>query len=781
MMKNIFRNSILFLFISMNMIAMCASGGLKLPATAMGKPQIFIKADYSSNWANIAKDPQKWGVQSNNLWRVYIDRDDVSAYAEPALNSRELKKLKFLDSYFVAEVRNNFALLFDIKYVQTNLAIPKDAVAIGWVEIDKLLLWTTCPRTRNQICQKAVIAKDPEELNGKKTTPSPYFSSKPGIMKNNGYRATNLEFYFVYKYVDGDALLMLESSIDHPNQIKNMKKYGWMAKGEYTTWNDRTCFEPDFMGNSEIMAAIFEKQYNAREYKDNGITNGIVFFKENLPQKRWAPRRVRFPILDTYDDLTAQVGTIGYAQKDGSIGSGTNCTPEQRQQAQENLDKIQRTLAKINIVFVIDGTGSMKNYYLPLANAIRDAMRQETMKDANIKFGAVVYRNYADNDVIETYDLTNNSTNIAVWLQSRECHSSSSVHHEAMYMGLSTALDKMKWDEDNANFLIHIGDAGNTKVDAKGYSMDGIVEKMVRMNINYIAYQANHPDHVAYVDFRSQTQKIALMNMRKTCGKNYKTRDFKSWKYGFMTIADKTHEFLTHISAYHFLNPGSSESPAELKRLLEDQIVEYKNLSLNNIEALNNMIGTIEDGGAEILSDDVLRWLKSRGIEPNALKNTALKIKGYTSATTKGEEMFIPSIFITRGELNGLINNLSAVSKNSTTNRRKDLQNALTNLVLTYIGQNNASNMTVSEIMEAVTGIKGTLRQDPLGGIKLNQLEDVNKVTDAQIDDYISRLAKDVENLKRKQSDKTCYYTSTNNMQYYYILMEDMPLQDRKN
>ena len=200
MKKNINKIGLLLIFcvLSTNIMAQ-----LTLPDYAMGIPKVFLDEEESWNWQRIAND-RTWGESSNQFWRVYVDRDGVKAFESPKSNSRVVKTLKFMDPndlFYVADEQNGYLLLYTEKYQQKNLEISNNAKAVGWVSVDELLLWSTCPRTISQIYQKAVILKDPEEVQNRRDLDivSPEFSKSPYEMISTKRRAVDLEFYFVFK------------------------------------------------------------------------------------------------------------------------------------------------------------------------------------------------------------------------------------------------------------------------------------------------------------------------------------------------------------------------------------------------------------------------------------------------------------------------------------------------------------------------------------------------------------------------------------------------------
>ena len=752
----------------------------ELPKQAMGKPKIFNDESQSYRWYEIVKTRQ-WGELGLNFWRVFVDRSGVNSYQSPSSNSKiKNNNLEFMHPYYIAKIEGDFALLYEEKYTQTNLQISKHAKAVGWVKLSELLLWTTCPRTKNQVYQKAIILKDVDVLKdgGLDSDVSPYYSKSPFdlVHTESNARANQLEFYFVFKSENGGAVLLAKECTVNENGSTIV---GWMKRGNYTTWNDRVCYEPNFREtNTGYKAVIFSDKEKASDYKKNGKYDlNAVITEFDLPKQRWSSDLLRFPVVDIQDNI-AQVGTIGSAR------GGASITPEKLAEVNKKIELLKQKIGQVNVVFVIDGTNSMKNYYQPVARAIKDAMRRDALQGANVRFGAVVYRNYADADVIEYKPLTADADGIASWLVSRQCHSVSDAHHEAMLYGLETALDKMGWREENTNFLVHIGDAGNAIPDAKGRTLDAVARKMASKKVNYLGFQANHPCQIAYHDFCSQMMKLMVKELQEM-GIQPKSSDFKKKSHLLYEFSFTYNDIFIISAAYHYAEVNHSESPEELKRLIEEEVV---NNNKKAEEALRNLEGIINSsGGGGIPIPRIHEVLKNLGFSNDEIdvivrSNMVIKVKGYTSRTVNGihgrKNVFVSSVFLAATELQELINRLSSVNKTVSGNRRKDLKEALKMLAKTYVGQ-QSDNVTVDKIMdEMLDHIKKETGRNPLGDVPLNRLEDPNEVPDYMIDEFINEINKYVNRLKQLQGDRSCYFTKTYGTsvyKYYYILIENMP------
>ena len=753
---------------------------IQLPNRAIGRPKIFTMSDQSWRWEKIAAE-RSWDINGydNNIWVVYVDREGVKAYENPSSSSNVVKTLSFLEKHYVAKVQGDYALLFESKYSIENLVIDhKNSTAIGWVLVDELLLWSECPRTRNQVYEKAVILKDPEYLKNKSELvdideASPKFRKNPKGNIFSNIRANDLEFFFKYKTVDGSALLFEDSNIEKIT-IKTTK-CGWMNSGLYSNWNERLCYEPQFgddVANNQ-QAIIFSNREDLKLYLSNEEYNSqAILWLDKLSKERWNSKRVRFPVM-SHNRGISQVGTIG------SIGGSINPDDGRIREIEERIETLTRKMGNINVVFVLDGTSSMRNYYKPMAEAIKLSMRQTVTQEytGEIRFGAVVYRNIADGEKeIESKKLTMDYNDVANWLLNCEARSIGSTHSESMFKGLSYAIDNMNWSKETANFLVLIGDAGNV-MDKK--CIDDISRKMANKDINFIAYQANHPEHEAYHNFVSQTQMIMLKTLEKIYNRRIGKIDFE--REGHLRSFINKDENKEIISAgYHYASVGLSESASQLREIFEAKIADFVDLTTDNLKKLQEMLASLGEGEGTPLGDGAVNFLLDQGFSRSEIdvikqKNLTLKIKGHTSMYSSNKtQVLVPCVFFAAKELGELIESLEKVTNNVMVDKRIELQKALKNLILSYMGQSEDSeNITIEDLVEAMYAM-GPIAGENILKINIKDISEPYKVSDEKIDEIIKELKIGKDNLRSKLSDPSCYFEK-NKKRYYYILAEDMP------
>lgn len=777
------KNKVIYFILTFMLLPLFLKAQCELPERAMGMPKIFLNEEMSWNWDNVVRG-RKWGESSGNYWKVYVDRNGVMSYKSPSSSSGiKEKSLAFMESYYVAKVQDGYALLYKEKYEQTGLVISKQARSIGWVSVDELLLWSTCPRTRGQVYQKAVIAKDIEEIQNKSdiNESSPEFSKSPIRMIGSGHRATDLEFYFVYKKVNGSALLFKDNKITDSNTDKMP---GWMRRGLYVPWNERLCYEPNY-GSEYIgkVAAIYRDSIKALQYKQ-GQNPGGKLWEEKLKNNRWIPNKVRFPVLTIGDKYIAKVATIGSFGTPGNSGNDKDLDS-----INDKIQKLEKKMKRINVVFVIDGTSSMNAYYKPMAMALINSMKRIEVKGADMKFGALVYRNYADKERLCEYkQLTRNHDEVADWLikKGSDCSSVGKGHFEALFCGLDSAVTTMDWQKEESNFLILVGDAANDTSDARGFSEEKIARTMAEKEINFVAFQANHQNTTAYHKFSRQIKEIMTKELSSLMNRSVTIiNDFK--QQGQLEKFETNNGHIPIMSAaYRFAEINKTEYTIDLQNLVESMIVDFKKQSDKSIDrfriALENLGSQTE--GVEFNETNIINILRDAGLNDKDIeiykeKNLALKVTGHTSRVADETEVFTTSVFMTKKELEDLIRSLVKVTENVTTNPRQHLQNALKNLALSYLGQNDATrdDITVDEVMKAVSTLTPTTGKKLLQGVNVKDITDPNRVTDSEINDFISTISHDVSILNKRKEDKTCYF-ERDGLRYYYILLEDMPLQE---
>lgn len=733
---------------------------------AMMRPKIFENSKVSDQWSEIAQS-RRWGKLSDQAWKVYADRDGVEVYRTASFTQKTGRTLSFLEPIYISQISGDFALVYKSLETRNTKEYNTLSGEIGWVEIDKLLLWQTCPKTINQTYQKAIILTNLSSKNRDKSKIKEriHLYNSPESLTPNNDKIKELEFFYVYKYWNGYALLLKTEKVDDSGQDSK----GWTDK--YTNWNTRVCYEPNW-GIGSTYAVVFDKDHpeQAKKFSQRGIFDpddtirySYVWY-EKAPIERWELSIPRLPILskddkaDTYE--IDKVGTIA------SLSSG----PAQSA-AIGKSNTIREKIKKINIVIVMDGTKSMQKYYEQMCTAIRQAMSnivEQNINTRQVKFGAVIYQNEKDGNP-KVQGLTT-ADNVIKFLSNHTCGSIATDHYEAMFEGLSYAVNKIAWDSQASNFIILVGDAASQRNNRLNLNEQKIGQLLASKNINFVAFQANHFDHPAYDDYSAQVTNIMYAETKSIYNRKITIQDFKINKNS-QEFKENSIDEAENPMRFSFIDASISSIGNKAK--LENQIVrninDFIDIQKRQLEIYDNQIEAAKTGGT--LNRKVLKRRNLTDEEIDALSNAVFNTDGYTCNFANDKEVLVPSVFLTDDEYRILVHSFKQIA-NITTNKRQNLQNGLLALGKSFLGETNV-NMSVNDLMKKLFDLDGVVEIFP-GDVTIKNITEPTSVTNSQIDDFIDQAKADVKQLETKGSRSRF---EQNGLLYYYILVSDLPFQ----
>lgn len=781
-------NSIIKFLISC--VCVCCAGtayALTLPSQAMGRPKIFDQVDKSYHWDQMVKN-RDFSSLTNNAWTVYVVNDGCKAYDSPSKSAKEISaNLHFMEDFFVASISGDFALLFYYDKRLDGLTIPVEATRqvsqftahgrrngyVGWVSIDDLLLWTMCPQTKDGIFKKIAVVKDINALthSNVNTNPELFVDAQCSKSASSPNYVNALDFYFAFKKDDVGNVLVYKNY-----QFEGDMRYqivGWLKYGEYIDWNTRICWEPAFDGSINDFAYSFASNAAAYDYDLSQIRS-----KSALSNQRKSPNIPRSPVL-TYNKQVAQLSVL--ATTSGS-------TDVDYDKVIREIETLKQSLSKINVVFVMDATNSMRSCFSAMSKAVQNISEYKYLND-DVRFGVVVYRNYADeknNGLVDCCPLTNvkeNGTTIAKFLDDTKCFSASSEAQEAMFYGLNYAVDNMTWSANNSNFIILISDVTTKDPDAKGFTSAEIVKKLAGKKINLVAFQARSYPESAYQNFSSQVGDI-IWDLYGAMG--YTNIEMKAnGKTGITEYYQKEGSEkkwpLRPMASKYKASDDRTINSSELENMAEEMIKEFISETAKNINRLERQNAGGPDGGTEI-DKSVCNELINLGIIRKCEDLTGiLKVAGYSTrfSTLSKKKMFTPCVFLADKELATLISDMENVTRETVSKRRLMLQVLAKKLILSYTGQKFNSNTIDTDFDRIIREVEDECGYVFYRDIKTH-IVNPNELEDTDIDRIIQRLRNSVSVLRDVQNDASNFKLQ-DEMKYYYILLDDMPFVKDKN
>lgn len=102
---------------------------------------------------------------TQEYWQVLSDRDGNPVY-ESETGSKVVGHLKWNESVTIARISGERALVISGTFNKEDYPeVPINAKCLGWVPMDKLLLWETCPTDDAGIYYKALISLNLDAQN----------------------------------------------------------------------------------------------------------------------------------------------------------------------------------------------------------------------------------------------------------------------------------------------------------------------------------------------------------------------------------------------------------------------------------------------------------------------------------------------------------------------------------------------------------------------------------------------------------------------------------------
>lgn len=784
------------------------------------KPEYIKKTNGTPN--GIAKDQswQEWcearirrgdlGTKTNDVWIAYSDRSDNPTYSAPNYTERTGKSMSYCERVYIAKVQDGFALVFkdNKKTYKISDVIGKTAEFLGWVPIENLLLWVECPKGVGQIYNKALVVWDPDIKNDDASPQrNPNYILNPSSPKSvSSLTARDLDILFVMKKtVVNQTTYYLLADVSDIKDISTSLK-GWLPHTYITEWNQRLTLEPsnqitavnEYTKRGLKPVAFMEMKY-AENYYNLGTSatmENAVYQHEDFNQVALEPEIMRHPIIEnTENDHIFKVAVMTGLGGDKNKGQGY---VKQKAQNERDIEQLTKKMKNINVIFVIDATHSMVNYYKPVANALKNAMQQPFFKDhdadTKIRVGAVLYRDYPDHQKkgMEIKSLTEDLNDVANFLMKVDCRSIDPDEWEAMFDGLKTALDcnKMGYSPDQSNFVILIGDAGNRPTykgkDLKPEEKE-IADLMFKNNINFMAYQVHNRGKDEYSYFQRQVGRIQNNLVSQYEVKIHDQMKFKPIDVNLKKLVRENgnDDLLIHVMQ-KFVNKDEDESASKLSVQVLDLVQSFYNKTRDRITFLRNA----SEGGYKFsnAADEarLSEALRLAGWNENRISNFirfqkdggVAKLKCYAPECFKGAKRsaYRYVLFFSEKELTELLKNLKKVD-NSRENSVQAYQQALINLGMAMLGdfeENDIKKMDVEEMMSKIYGVPIKIKTTA------GKISNIPYLDEDRLQELMRKFNEKTETLQGIRDlgvDQSSYLRrfEKNGTRYYWIPFETLP------
>jgi len=736
---------------------------------------------------------------SKKFWYVYSDRSSSQLYNSAGGGAIRGDFLDFMDELYVEEVKINSSKNWFKVYSSL------DGEYKGWVAAEKLILSKYSLKTEGlvSIPRKAIILTslddillDDESIGTEaldEVLRTKHFFSQPNTKVELKIASPNtFDILFVLKEQNGSVLLANTDYLNENAILNKSKVYGWIPIANRTEWDQRIAYEPN-MSDEAINEYRGEELYGFKTLdqlkecvEETRCFEKLATIKKEV--KLIKCTEMRSPLLSNVPNNNNYKQVISIAKNSNEID------PKSEEEIDLLVKELEVKLQQTNIVFAIDATHSMENYFKSVSESINKIIdNQSSLGQNNLKFGIILYRDYnlSKNKVYEVTNLTNNQNLIKEKLNQKNICLRTEGYPEAQYFGLREGLSEISWDDDASNVLVLIGDCGNHKPDPKGATLNDVVDILQQKRINLISFQVFsdiyedayinfNDDAIEYIDktARNIIDKGSLAKPRMTdIGNNtYKLE----WN---QVPGDYTNMFGKFIYA-----DGEPMKTSYLEKQIVESINEYTLSVLNNINSLR-MIGNTPDidGNSGELEGMIALIIDKKGVT----RQEALDFLNRTELTTSafiavdyhgnGINAFSPVVYLSQREYDKLSKSLRKLVGNSvtlgTTTAKIALKENLILVVKSILGQgvstSSIEDLTMTEIWEIVLGI-------PLNNetVKYTMLKDIGSA-DGFTDFYEDFLSKSNTFLNRNYFNSSDGYKSRRFTLYgsyfYWIPLSDLP------
>lgn len=729
---------------------------------------------------------QKMTVRDKKFWIVFSDRDNNVTYTAPGGSVRH-SVLGLNDRLRIAQITNGYALVY-VEPVE-DIAYPKIsqyAECKGWISVNNLLLWHSCPANEAGIYNKALLCVN---LDRQSDANLGKVFSNPDNRKVFESLETNMHFYYVMKRKGDLALIASTHTLDGTSDKVLL---GWVSEQSYVAWNQRSCLEPtwdkdavEYFANNGIKVNIY-KDMSQRQRATTLNFKTSAGGERDRYFYRMHPDFLRFPLLDNGTDKLYNCSAFVTAG-----GNSLNISNDDSS-ALSQSEKQLRELTNINIGIVIDGTTSMGDYYSSVQEAVSQGVKFFGKK-YKVEVGAVIYRDYADGEYVTEVCKLTHPENPVLEQFLREggeygikSHRSDRTYTEAMFMGIDVALDKIGFRKGQTNMLLVVGDCGNDRKDNR-ISVDDLISKLVDKNVHIMGFQVRRQSHDAYELFSSQLLNI----MRQSLNKKYAVLS-----EGVHVLLDETPDGYKlvnnvksniYIGTHTFPESGSNMALDKLSDVIQESIRYCAESANDRIDVLASFnTGGFRPNRNQVNTDIDIddQWLRhTLGEKYDMIKNSnsLLAFQGYVKKEddSSGHKYFKPVVFISSDELNSLIERLAPVNDAAVaqTNDREPYIRALTALVQAMAPEGYTDdvigNMNYKQIMARVTGLNEAA--DALKGYTIQEIASNRAVSNADYANLVSQFKRKYANLRKLKSNPYKYTRTFNGLKYYWLPIEDLP------
>ena len=336
-------------------------------------------------------------------WIVYSDRsknkylDDVDGFKEGVLQIGE--------PLVVYKVKGSWLEVGTLPTRENRKFIHN---RLGWVHANQLILTPYAIVDKMGGPKKGMVLTTVSSFDKTddvmEILENKHYYRTPDLDEKSRNKARKFQFLFILKETNDAYLLSLSDNLSKSVGASKNNIRGWLPKGKVTKWNHRVCLEPAYQVDivrafdGKILYVIDEESHFKQYLEQGSLPNKDWTIREiELKNRRPFARQMRMPILADWDGTTphnkkvAAIAQMIVEEEPTTTTTTTNPTVikdklDQLAKLQTKLAAVQEKQNKINILFVLDGTKSMKDFGPAISRSIKEFIKVRDAKLSDDKY-----------------------------------------------------------------------------------------------------------------------------------------------------------------------------------------------------------------------------------------------------------------------------------------------------------------------------------------------------------------------------------------------------------
>ena len=121
------------------------------------------------------------------------------------------------------------------------------------------------------------------------------------------------------------------------------------------------------------------------------------------------------------------------------------------------LDKNCVEKRTLDLAFVVDATGSMSDEISYLQSELLDVLKkvEANLKDTNVRYGSVFYRDQGDEYVTKKFDFSNKAEDLISFIKNQNAGGGGD-YPEAVVEAMQVSIDELKWSDENSTKILFL-------------------------------------------------------------------------------------------------------------------------------------------------------------------------------------------------------------------------------------------------------------------------------------------------------------------------------------